>query len=80
MEAEGFTSLRLVTAAYHMPRSLLLFRQAMPAMEILPHPVFPAGFHQEDWYLWPGSSALILSEYSKYLAARLLVFWRGLTG
>ena len=80
MEAEGFTSLRLVTAAYHMPRSLLLFRQSMPGMEILPHPVFPAGFHQEDWYLWPGSSALIVSEYSKYLAARLLVFWRGLTG
>jgi uncharacterized SAM-binding protein YcdF (DUF218 family) len=30
MRAEGFHSLRLVTADYHMPRSLLEFRHAMP--------------------------------------------------
>ena len=40
--AEGDrTSLRLVTAAYHMPRSLALFRRLMPDTKILPHPVFP---------------------------------------
>lgn len=76
MAEEGFSSLRLVTAAYHMPRSLLLFHEAMPEVEILPHPVFPDGFHQQDWYLWPGSSALIVSEYTKYLVALLQVWWR----
>ncbi len=79
MAEEGFSSLRLVTAAYHMPRSLLLFRAALPGAEIIPHPVFPQGFRQENWYLWPGSSALIVTEYSKYLVARLKLLWRGLT-
>lgn len=84
MAEEGFSSLRLVTAAYHMPRSLLLFHAAMPQVEILPHPVFPQGFRQRNWYLWPGSSALIVTEYSKYLVAQARVswraFWQGLTG
>src|SRR6185437_12246751 len=34
MESEGFHSLRLVTASYHMPRSLLEFARAMPDIEI----------------------------------------------
>jgi len=71
MHAEGLTSLRLVTAAYHMPRSLLEFRRAMPEIEIVPHPVFPQNFKRDDWWRWPGSAALIASEYSKYLVALL---------
>ena len=35
MSREGYRSLRLVTAAYHMPRSLLEFRRAMPTVEII---------------------------------------------
>lgn len=71
MRTEGLTSLRLVTAAYHMPRSLLEFRRVMPDIEIVPHPVFPANFKRADWWRWPGSAALIASEYSKYLLAVL---------
>ncbi len=41
MEKQDYRSLRLVTAAYHMPRSLLEFRDAMPAVTLIPHPVFP---------------------------------------
>ncbi len=69
MEAEQFRSLRLVTANYHMPRSLIEFRLAMPDIEIVPHPVFPETFKQDDWWLWPGSAALLAREYSKYLIA-----------
>ncbi len=69
MEQQGFRSLRLVTASYHMPRSLLEFRHAMPEVAIVPHPVFPETFKQEDWWLWPGSAYLLISEYSKYLVA-----------
>jgi uncharacterized SAM-binding protein YcdF (DUF218 family) len=69
MKEQGFTSLRLVTATYHMPRSLLEFRRLMPEIEIIPHPVFPEHFKSDDWWLWPGSSALLISEYSKYLVA-----------
>lgn len=71
MQEQGFSSLRLVTATYHMPRSLLEFRHALPDMEIVPHPVFSANFKQDDWWFWPGSAMLLASEYSKYLVAQL---------
>ena len=67
--AQDARSLRLVTATYHMPRSLLEFRRHMPDIEIVPHPVFPEPFKHDDWWLWPGSSWLLVSEYSKYLVA-----------
>ena len=69
MAKEGFGSLRLVTASYHMPRSMLEFRDAMPAIEIVIHPVFPDGFKHAEWWLWPGSTSLISSEFGKYLMA-----------
>ncbi len=71
MEAQGFGSLRLVTAAYHMPRSLLEFRAAMPRIDILPHPVFSRNFRQSDWWQWPGSTLLLAKEYNKFLLAWL---------
>ncbi|HKO06673.1 MAG TPA: YdcF family protein [Alphaproteobacteria bacterium] len=70
MAAESYHSLRLVTAAYHMPRSLLEFHHAMPDIAIVPHPVFPTRV-KEDWWAWPGTAGLILGEYHKYLFALL---------
>ncbi|WP_085907404.1 YdcF family protein [Kiloniella majae] len=78
IEEEGYSSLRLVTAAYHMPRSLLEFRNAMPNIKILPHPVFPQHVKQKDWWLWPGSMTLILSEYVKFLMAHVRIWLEGL--
>ena len=69
LNAQGFNSIRLVTASYHMPRSLLEFRFAMPQILILPHPVVPETFKQNDWFLWPGTLSLMISEYHKYLLA-----------
>jgi len=71
MQAGGFNSLRLVTAAYHMPRSLLEFHRAMPGLSIVPHPVFPDAFKQEQWWRWPGTIHLMSIEYSKYLVAMI---------
>ena len=68
MAAEHYRSLRLVTAAYHMPRSLLEFRHAMPQIRLVPHPVFPERV-KTDWWLWPGSAYLVLVEFHKYLAS-----------
>ncbi len=80
MSDQGFTSLRLVTATYHMPRSLLEFRRAMPTMEIAPHPVFSRHFKQAEWWLWPGSATLLATEYCKYLVALLRgPFYRGVS-
>jgi len=69
MAKEGYASLRLVTANYHMRRSLLEFRRVMPEVTLIPHPVFPPNFKGEEWWRWPGTASLILIEYSKYLVA-----------
>ncbi len=71
MRANGYGSLRLVTAVYHMPRSLLEFRRRLPEAKIVQHPVFPASFRQDDWWVWPGTFSLLVSEYLKYVAAVL---------
>ena len=64
---KAIKSLRLVTAAYHMPRSHLEFANVMPGVEIVPHPVFPEHVKQNEWWAWPGTAALMASEYNKYL-------------
>ena len=71
MRQQGFRSLRLVTADYHMPRSLLEFRRAMPDLEILRHPVFPRQVMREQWWRWPGTTGLMIGEYHKLLLALL---------
>jgi uncharacterized SAM-binding protein YcdF (DUF218 family) len=69
MAGEHYASLRLVTAAYHMRRSLLEFHRLMPEAAIVPHPVFPDAFKKDDWWRWPGTAHLLATEYTKYLAA-----------
>jgi len=68
---QGLTSIRLVTAGYHMPRSLLEFKAALPQVTIVPHPVFPPNVKQEAWFSYPGTAALFAVEYTKYVLARL---------
>jgi uncharacterized SAM-binding protein YcdF (DUF218 family) len=76
MHEHRYRSLRLVTGSYHMPRSLLEFRKALPEAEIVPHPVFPSHLKQQTWWLRPGTAALIISEYNKYLLASV-EHWAG---
>ena len=74
IQQQGFRSLRLVTAWYHMPRSLLEFSRAMPEIEIVAHPVFPEQVKYEYWWLRPGTAALLVNEYGKYLATLVRPF------
>ena len=67
--ANNLHSLRLVTADYHMPRSLLEFSHALPGALIIAHPVFPEDVKSKDWWLWSGAAGQVVSEYHKYLAA-----------
>ncbi|WP_255448481.1 YdcF family protein [Telmatospirillum sp. J64-1] len=71
MVEEGYDSLRVVTANYHMRRSLMEFRRAMPGVRLIPHPVFPDQFKRDEWWRWPGTAHLLATEYTKYLAAFL---------
>jgi uncharacterized SAM-binding protein YcdF (DUF218 family) len=63
----NFQSIRLVTANYHMPRSLLEFSYLMPYTHIIAHPVFPDHVKVDQWWRWPGTAALLIGEYNKYL-------------
>ena len=69
MRRLGYHSLRLVTAWYHMPRSLLEFRRAMPDIEIIPHPVFSEEAISQNSWGWRGTVPVLIGEYGKYLAA-----------
>ena len=62
-------SLRLVTANYHMPRSLLEFHRVLPDIGIVAHPVFPEAFDRDCWWCGRNSALLVVSEFHKYLAA-----------
>jgi len=69
MKNEGFHTLRLVTAHYHMPRSLLLFNRIMPDIVIVPHAVLPDAVDLHMWWEHPGTFNLLVQEYTKYLYA-----------
>ena len=68
VRAEHVSSIRLVTAGYHMRRSLLEFHAAMPDVRIVPHAVFPA-MVKSDWWRWPGTASLIAREYTKFVVS-----------
>ena len=59
-------TIRLVTASYHMPRSILEIKIFMPDAEIIPNPVFSENFKHNEWWRWPGTFSLLLSEHAKY--------------
>lgn len=62
-------TLRLVTANYHMRRSLLEFSQRLPNVHIIPHPISPKKFHGKTWWQWPGTFDLTIREYHKFIGA-----------
>ena len=70
----GVTSLRLVTADFHIPRSLLEFRAHLPRVEIITDPVISENVRLDRWWRWPGTAFLLAEEYNKYLAARARLF------
>jgi uncharacterized SAM-binding protein YcdF (DUF218 family) len=73
-EAAGWTarhhykSLIVVTASYHMPRSLRLFRSLMPGVRLVAYPVEPDGVDMAAWWR-PGMLHLLHNEYLKYVAS-----------
>lgn len=79
VKSVGVSSIRLVTAAYHMPRSVFEFQHAMPGITLYPHPVFPEHV-KSDWWHWPGSAELVFKEYNKVLLAWVRVTVSSLFG
>lgn len=72
-----FRSLVVVTAQYHMPRSLAEFSAAMPHVRLVPYAVEPAGVDLARWWARPGTLHLLHDEYAKYLAALVTTRFQG---
>ena len=76
MRKEGYRSMRLVTANYHMPRSLFELRAIIPQAAIVPHAVSPAHVKLTAWWISPGTAFLLAQEYTKLLLAWARSIWR----
>jgi uncharacterized SAM-binding protein YcdF (DUF218 family) len=63
------TSVRLVTANYHMKRSQLEFHRTLPGLTIIPHPVFPKEVQDDWWFVKPRILILLGGEYHKFVGA-----------
>ena len=72
VRAHGFRSVILVTANYHMPRSLAEFSAEMPKVKVVPYPVEPEGVNFARWWRDPHAVRLLHAEYAKYLASLVL--------
>jgi uncharacterized SAM-binding protein YcdF (DUF218 family) len=67
----GIRSLILVTASYHLPRTLVEFRAAMPDVAITAFPVVPEASRLNRWWQEPQLTRIIVLEFVKYWAAVL---------
>ncbi len=66
LEEKGYSSIVLVTSAYHMKRAYLIFRRVMPdGVLITPHSVSSPNFDEENWWNWK-SLAILAPEFMKY--------------
>jgi uncharacterized SAM-binding protein YcdF (DUF218 family) len=65
--SHGYTSLIVVTSAYHMPRSLAELHDAMPRVTLIAYPVSNPELHLDDWWKNPEAFSLLTREYGKYL-------------
>ena len=68
-KAHGFHRLVIVTASYHMPRSLMEFSAEMPGVKLEPWPVEPDGIDLKTWWRDLHALKLLQIEYAKYLAS-----------
>ncbi|HYP11791.1 MAG TPA: YdcF family protein [Xanthobacteraceae bacterium] len=67
----GFHSLIVVTSAYHMPRALAELSHQLPGVALIPYPVVSDRLRVEPWWSNGATTKVVLSEYVKYLAAKL---------
>lgn len=72
-----FTSIRLITANYHMRRALREFRHTMPEVTIIPDPVSPKEFQRGSWWTNDIGRRVIFGEFHKTVAVYLRDWLRG---
>lgn len=66
-EANGFSTVIVVTSNYHMPRTLVELDHALPNLQKIPYPV-AATLDPHEWWHNPSVTRVIFTEYLKFLA------------
>jgi uncharacterized SAM-binding protein YcdF (DUF218 family) len=72
MKRHGYRSLILVTASYHMRRSLIEFSTDMPSVKIEPYPVEPEDIDLSQWWHDPHALRVLQGEYAKYMLSLVM--------
>jgi uncharacterized SAM-binding protein YcdF (DUF218 family) len=72
-ESRGFRSLIVVTSNYHMPRAIAEIAHQLPDVALLPFPVIADKLHAEPWWTHGTTMKLMLSEYLKYVVAKVRI-------
>lgn len=67
-KGKDYKSLIVVTADYHMPRSMLELHAAMPDVTLHPYPVITESLNAHRWWKGGLSTRRMTVEYCKYLA------------
>lgn len=67
VEQHNIQSLIVVTAHYHMPRTLLHLGAQLPEVALYPYPVRSVLFQKPEWYKEGLAWRLLLSDYTKLL-------------
>ena len=71
VKTNGFSSIIVVTASYHMPRTLVELSRRLPKTHLLPFPVMPEAMEEDQWWHKADLTGLVLGEYNKYLVSLL---------
>ena len=68
--------IRVVTAAYHMPRAMIEIRRHAPSLTLIAHPVYPDNVKIDRWWAYRGTAGFLATEYNKYVVSlvRLRLF------
>lgn len=72
-EMRGFRSLIVVTSSYHMPRAMAEIAHQLPGTSLLAYPVVSDRLRAEPWWASGATVRLMLSEYLKYVYARIRI-------
>lgn len=67
--SNDYDRLIVVTAAYHMPRSLAELKARLPDTMLIANPVFPQTVDLTRWWASPKTLRLLVTEYTKYIAS-----------
>lgn len=71
VKSQGFRSLIVVTSSYHMPRSMAELERQLPEVRLIAFPVVTDKLRTEPWWTSLPTAKLLMSEYLKYMIARM---------